>query len=98
MSTDRRCVCCGREFRLWHDDVESLRDLCGNEIMCPFCAELYGDGYLARKHMLPMELCPWEGNRRDIVAVLGPHGDSGARCPWCAGWADMEQVLFGRAR
>lgn len=40
----------------------------------------------------------WEDNRRDIVAVLGPHGDSAAKCPWCTGWADMEQVLFGRAR
>lgn len=98
MRTDFRCVYCGREYHLAYEEDESQLDEVDREACPPFCSQLYWDGYLARRRMLPMELCPWEDNRRDIVAVLGPHGDSAAKCPWCTGWADMEQVLFGRAR
>jgi DNA-directed RNA polymerase subunit RPC12/RpoP len=62
MRTDFRCVYCGREYHLAYEEDESQLDEVDREA-CPFCSQLYWDGYLARRRMLPMELCPWEDNR-----------------------------------
>lgn len=109
MRTDFRCVYCGREYHLAYEEDESQLDEVDREA-CPFCSQLYWDGYLARRRMLPMELCPWERCARtgrlaeletvELRGVLRLPGIHFPRsCPWCAGWSQMERELFeGAAR
>jgi len=47
MRTDFRCVYCGREYHLAYEEDESQLDEVDREA-CPFCSQLYWDGYLAR--------------------------------------------------
>lgn len=99
-----RCRYCDREVEAfdWEDEAATA---CEVELLrengCCFCGQLHHDGHEARRRMLPMEECPWERGRRDVVQVFGDpdyHGVGALRCPWCAGWAAAERELYERLK
>ncbi|MCL4837866.1 MAG: hypothetical protein KJ058_07870 [Thermoanaerobaculia bacterium] len=94
----QRCKFCDHAIRGGSgcdDPAEKLTDC------CRLCEELHHLGEEARIGMRPMEDCPWERGRRDVVRVFGDpdyHSVGAMRCPWCAGWAAAEVELYLRLR